>query len=132
MTDVRSLERRLNAISIGMWKMQVNLPKFRRGEVPRRGKTRVAASRDVWIPKGKEKQQLSFAQVVSGGVLQEVLGDVSLVDPGVRVSGSQEEASVLSFPVDPESSSWLEGCYCSNIGFKTNKKVSRGVSNHCP
>ena len=36
MNDVHSLERELDAIWIGTWKLQVNLPKYQRKDGPRK------------------------------------------------------------------------------------------------
>ncbi|KAK8466936.1 hypothetical protein PHAVU_008G195442 [Phaseolus vulgaris] len=70
--DVLSLERELSALWIGTWKMQVNLPKYKRKDGSR--KQRNEGSRLGRNPmtsttsgKGKQTEQVSFAQVVSGG-----------------------------------------------------------------
>ena len=100
--NAASLERKLDAIWIGTWKLQVNLPKYRRKEVPRRDwndNQRQERSRNIWQPKVQQKQVLSFAQVVSGEYARR----------------SQESESVSIINVEMESPSWLEGCFVGSI-----------------
>jgi len=111
--DVISLERELDAIWIGTWKLQVNLPKYQRKEVPRtqrneglrfgwNSKKSATRPRGVWNPKGEQTEQLSFAQVVSGVVAQSGTSG--------NASGSQGD-EVIQLTVDSEQFSWLEGSY---------------------
>jgi len=90
--DAFSLERELDAIWIGTWKLQVNIPRYRRNELARNvwhDNQRPERPRNVWKPKVQQKQEASYAQVVSG----------------VSVSGLKEE----------DSSSWLEGSFVGCI-----------------
>ena len=67
MLDAHILERKLDAIWIGLWKLRVNIPKFSRKEPyrPELGDVRkYELARKVWRQKA---QQRSFAQVVSDG-----------------------------------------------------------------
>ncbi|KAK7372428.1 hypothetical protein VNO80_05806 [Phaseolus coccineus] len=91
------MERKLDAIWIGTWKVQVNLPKYRRFEVSRKewnSKKRAEHPRNVWRPKAQH-QKRSYAQIVSGE----------------KASGSQEISRVVQFSVNVESPSWLVGCF---------------------
>ena len=112
-TDVLSPERKLDAIWIGTWKLQVNLPKYRRDDASRVGKKRGVVKREVWTPKGQQK--LSFAQMVAGDVVLDVRGDADAGGSGKSACGSQEEGYDFQFPVDKESSSWLEGCFFGRL-----------------
>jgi len=106
-TDVFCLEKELEAIWIGTWKLHVNLPKYRRSEVTRKdwnAKMRPVRGRNIWKPKEQQKK-VSYAQVV-------VLGELA--------NCSQESARVTSFNVEMESTSWLEGCFVGRI-----REVSR-------
>ena len=114
--DVFSLERELDAIWIGTWKLQVSLPKYQRKEDPRtqrngglrfgwNPKKSVTQTREDWNQRGDQMEQLSFAQVVLGGAVQSGLEG--------NVNGSQG-VEVTQLIVDLEQYSWLEGSY---VGF---------------
>jgi len=114
-SDAHSLKRKLDAIWIGTWQLQVNLPKYGRNDAPRFGKKRVAVNRAVWNLKGQQKQQLSFAQVMAGEGGQEVLGDAVAGGSEKNARVSQEEGCDFQFPVDMDSSSWLDGCFIERL-----------------
>ena len=84
----------------------MNLPKFRRDDASRFGKKRGVVKREVWNPKGQQK--LSFAQVVAGDAVLDVCDGADAGCSGKSACGSQEEGYDFQFPVDKESSSWLE------------------------
>ncbi|ESW10993.1 hypothetical protein PHAVU_009G256300, partial [Phaseolus vulgaris] len=67
--DTHVLERKLDSIWIGTWKMRVNIPKYYKNEFPKnkrnsKPKTKTVVDRKVW---SKKIQQHSFAQVVKSG-----------------------------------------------------------------
>jgi len=74
----------------------VNLPKYGRNDALRFGKKRVVVNRAVWNPKGQQKQQLSFSQVVAGEGGQRVLGDAVVGGSGKSASVSREEGCDFS------------------------------------
>jgi len=100
--DFFCLERELDTIWIGMWKLQVNLPKYRRSEVTRKdwnAKSRPVRVRNVWKPKEQQKK-VSYGHVVVSGEF---------------ANCSHESARATSFNVQVESTSWLEGCFIGCI-----------------
>jgi len=112
--DVFSLEREFDAIWIGTWKLQVNLPKYHRKDGPRKQrneearlewspKTNTTFPREAWNVKGKQTKQFSFAQVVSDSVVKNGVGE--------NVSSSQGDEKVTQITVELEQESWLEGSY---------------------
>jgi len=110
--DVFSLERELSAIWIDTWKLQVNLPKYQRKDGPR--KQRNEGSRIEWNPKlsttsgkGKQTEQVSFAQVVSEGVVK--------IGTGENVSNSLGGEFDYQITVEVERAAWLEGSYVSSF-----------------
>jgi len=110
--DVYSLERELSAFWIGTWKMQVNLPKYQRKDGPR--KQRNEGSRLGWNPKlsttsgkGKQTEQVSFAQVVLEGVVK--------IGTGENVSSSLGGQVDYQFTVEVEQDDSLEGSYVGSL-----------------
>ena len=110
--DVLSLERELSAIWIGTWKMQVNLPKYQRKDGPR--KQRNEGSRlgrnpklDTTSGKGKQTEQVSFAQVVSGGAGKLGTGENAGSSLGAEVD--------FLVTVEVDHDDWLEGSYVGNL-----------------
>ncbi|XP_068477241.1 uncharacterized protein [Phaseolus vulgaris] len=110
--DVFSLERELSAIWIGTWNMQVNLPKYQRKDGPR--KQRNEGSKLGWNPKlsttsgkGKQTEQVSFAQVVSEGVVK--------IGTGENVSSSLGGEVDYQFTVEVEQDDSLEGSYVGSL-----------------
>jgi len=113
--DVVSLERELDAIWIGTWKLQVNIPKYQRVEVPRvqrkegprlgwSPRKRVTQPRAVW--NRDRTEQKSFVQVVSGEVAQSGTGG--------NVGGAHGEV-VTKLTVALELPSWLDGSYVGSL-----------------
>ncbi|ESW12529.1 hypothetical protein PHAVU_008G120900 [Phaseolus vulgaris] len=90
--------RELSAIWIGTWKMQVNLPKYQRKDGSRKKKnegSRLGRNpmTSTTSGKGKQMEQVSFAQVVSGGS---------------RKAWDRRDLEV-------EQDDWLEGCYVGSL-----------------
>ena len=109
--DVYPLEKKLDAIWIGTWKLQVNLPKYnrskrvvkKRGELPRHnGRVRVRVQqRFTQTGNGGRKgvQEQTFAEVVSRE----------------NVSRSSSEGIATQLKVEVDSSSWLINCYVERL-----------------
>jgi len=98
--DVYFLERSLDVIWIGTWKLQVNLPKMK-GKERMGSKMMEEQTRKMWRSREQEQlkqQKLSFDQVVSGK----------------KPSSSHGVGVASHFSVKVESSSWLDRCF---VGF---------------
>ena len=95
--DVRVLERKLDAIWIGLWKLRVNIPKFSRKE-PNRPEVgdgrRMELAKKVWRQKDHQR---TFAQVVRDG----------------HESDAQKvlDANMVCVQVAVDSTKWLEDCF---------------------
>ena len=116
--DVFSLERKLDAIWISTWKLQVNLPKYQRKDGPRKqrnegsrlgwdSKLNTTQPREAGNVKGKQTEQFSFAQVVSDGVVKNGTGE--------NASSSQGDETVYQITVEIKQDSWLEGSYVGSF-----------------
>ncbi|XP_068501378.1 uncharacterized protein [Phaseolus vulgaris] len=96
--DEYALEKQLDSIWIGTWKLQANKPKYRRQEkllhIPRSP----TLHRKVWKQKN---QQCSYAQVVTGGKAGRVQKEEDVFLPHVRVNA--------------ETSFWLERCFIGKM-----------------
>ena len=95
--DAQVLERRLDAIWIGLWKLRVNLPKFSRKETRKpemSGERKNEQARTTW-------RQVNPAQVVRDG-------DES-------ASKKALDNSVVCFQVAVESTKWLEECFVGRL-----------------
>ncbi|ESW15862.1 hypothetical protein PHAVU_007G108700, partial [Phaseolus vulgaris] len=99
--DAHVLERRLDAIWIGLWKLWVNLPKFSRKETHKPelgGERKNEQARMTWRQKNPPR---TFAQVVRDG-------DES-------ASKKAMDNSVVCFQVAVESTKWLEECFVGRL-----------------
>ncbi|ESW18232.1 hypothetical protein PHAVU_006G023800, partial [Phaseolus vulgaris] len=112
--DVRSLERELDAIWIGTWKLQVNLSMYQRKDGPRKQrnegfrlgwnpKSSATHPREVGSMKGKQTEHFSFAQGVSEGVAKNETSE--------KVSSSVGDELVYQITVEVDQESWLEGSF---------------------
>jgi len=92
------LERKLDSIWIGTWKLQANLPKYRRQEKRLGNSQSQTHSQNFW---SHYTQQRSYAQAVRGGKEDsDQKGDEDFL-PNIRVNA--------------ETSFWLEGCYIGKL-----------------
>ncbi|ESW12638.1 hypothetical protein PHAVU_008G129600, partial [Phaseolus vulgaris] len=96
--DEYVLERKLDSIWIGTWKLQANLPKYRRQEKRLGNSQSQTHSQNFW---SHYTQQRSYAQAVRGGKEDsDQKGDEDFL-PNIRVNA--------------ETSFWLEGCYIGKL-----------------
>ncbi|ESW07945.1 hypothetical protein PHAVU_009G005600, partial [Phaseolus vulgaris] len=105
--DVFSLERELDAIWIGTWKLQVNLPKYQRKDGLRKQRNEGSRLGEIRSVKGKQTEQFSFAQVVSEGVAKNGTSE--------NASSSLGDELVYQITVEVEQDSWLEGSYVGSF-----------------
>jgi len=96
--DEYVLERQLDSIWIGTWKLHANIPKYRRQGKSLRNPQSQTHSRKIWR---EITQQRSYAQAVRGG---NAVSDQKGVDdflPNIRVNA--------------ETSFWLERCFIGKL-----------------
>jgi len=97
--DEVDMERKLDSIWIGMWKLQANLIRFCNGEVSKNerfSKKGPVKTQNAWRPKANHR---SFAQVVTG----EISGNPHL------------DSDVVQLDVNVESTSRLENCFVGRL-----------------
>jgi len=112
--DVCELKRRLDAIWIGLWKLHVNIARYRKKEQPkevRNQNRRLEGSKKIWSQKEMHR---SFAEVVMSGSASS--------SQGKKSDGEQKEFKVVipCFKVEVEPSLWLESCFIGRFSKLSN------------
>jgi len=101
--DALALERQIDSIWIGTWKLQTNKPKCERQEKPEHTLQRQVHTQNV---QSQKVHQRSFAQVVKGG------------NTGNNQKGAED--NLPHFRVNAETSFWLESCFVGKLLKATN------------
>jgi len=104
----------LDAIRIGLWKLRVNIARYRKKEQPKEARNqnrRVEGSKKVWSQKEMHR---SFAEVVMSGSAS--------LSQGKKSDGEQKELEfdLPCFKVDVEPSLWLESCFIGRFSKLSN------------
>jgi len=111
--DVDVLERKLNVIWIGIWKLRVNKPKYRRSWGTRKewnGSHRPVQQKNEW--RQKEPSQ-TYAQAVGRESHQALVQTVRKVNE--RNIKGVEEQNMIHIRVKEEDTKWLKSCYIGKV-----------------